>query len=380
MATPKPYGVGFMTGTFDIMHRGHYAALKYAKTMCERLIVGLTTDERATKRKRAPVLLWETRYEQLINCVHVDEVVVDTGQEKALMQAELHFDALFTVDEYRGTPEYVNFTKACPDVPVHYFPRLSGLSSSALTTRIAQNTLDNLEYLAVGVNGKLMHLSTPKGRVVIKEVQMGLTEYFDPLKTSNVYRLPFPNLPRNWKGLNSDKRYPNISGVNSRRELEVQQYIADCKWNPVYAVLKKYTFHGAKAPVPVSSFDVYRMQSERARPVSVYWILQHHAGVSVNQHLRHHPEDEAIILAGVREICEDLRDRDIVHGDIHGDNLCVKQGQDGALCLSLIDFGWCCHSLFKMDEDERQYHYDMLNNDGDWEHFARAHRAFTDET
>ncbi len=376
LTSDKPYRIGYLTGTFDIMHTGHYELLQYAKRMCDQLIVGVTSDERAAKRKRTTALNWHTRFHHVRNCQWVDDAVPDTGQPKELMCDELHFDVLFTTDDYRGSAEYVDFAQARPHVPVHYVPRPpSGESSSNLTSRITRNMLENLEYLAVGVNGKLMHVPTPTGRVVIKEVQMGVTEYFDPHKTSNVYRLPFPNVPRNWKGVEGAV-YPNISGVNSRREIDIQQFINDCPWNPVYAVQKKYTYHTDTPPDMPEVFDIARIQNERARPTCVYWILQHHAGIPILQHLKKHPEDEAVILAGVREICDDLYERNIVHGDIHGSNLCVKKSaEDGSIQLSLIDFGWCSHSLFSMDADERKYHDEWLQNGGDWAHFVCSHRA-----
>lgn len=52
------------SGVFDLLHAGHVAHLREARSMGDYLIVGLTVDEHVNKRGR-PIQTWEERAEML---------------------------------------------------------------------------------------------------------------------------------------------------------------------------------------------------------------------------------------------------------------------------------------------------------------------------
>ena len=53
---------GYTTGVFDLFHIGHLNIIKAAKKCCDRLIVGVTTDDLAEKRKgHRPIIPFEER-------------------------------------------------------------------------------------------------------------------------------------------------------------------------------------------------------------------------------------------------------------------------------------------------------------------------------
>ena len=66
----------FTNGVFDLIHVGHIYLLEEAKKLGDRLIVGLNSDESATKIKRKPVNSQEDRKKVLEAIKYVDEVVI----------------------------------------------------------------------------------------------------------------------------------------------------------------------------------------------------------------------------------------------------------------------------------------------------------------
>jgi D-beta-D-heptose 7-phosphate kinase / D-beta-D-heptose 1-phosphate adenosyltransferase len=68
--------VGFTNGCFDILHRGHVAYLAQARSWCDRLIVGLNSDDsvRALKGEGRPVNDLESRALVLAGLRSVDLV------------------------------------------------------------------------------------------------------------------------------------------------------------------------------------------------------------------------------------------------------------------------------------------------------------------
>lgn len=78
--------VGFTNGCFDILHPGHLAVLRHARSVCDRLIVGLNSDEsvRRLKGPSRPVNDAQTRAVMLASLEMVDRVVLfeeDTPEE-----------------------------------------------------------------------------------------------------------------------------------------------------------------------------------------------------------------------------------------------------------------------------------------------------------
>ena len=68
--------VGFTASTFDLLHAGHIAMLREAKSMCDYLICGLQVDPSMDRlEKNAPVQTLVERWTQLQAVKYVDEII-----------------------------------------------------------------------------------------------------------------------------------------------------------------------------------------------------------------------------------------------------------------------------------------------------------------
>jgi len=101
----KHYHIGYVSGTFDMFHVGHLNLLRRAKEHCDRLIVGVLSDECIIKgKKKAPIISLEDRLEIIRSCKYVDEIDVTTEPllNKVHAWNKYHFDAMFTGDDHKS--------------------------------------------------------------------------------------------------------------------------------------------------------------------------------------------------------------------------------------------------------------------------------------
>jgi ethanolamine-phosphate cytidylyltransferase len=64
----------YIDGCFDIMHSGHYNAIRQAKQLTDILVVGVHSDAEILKHKGPPVMNEEERLATVRACKWVDEV------------------------------------------------------------------------------------------------------------------------------------------------------------------------------------------------------------------------------------------------------------------------------------------------------------------
>ena len=94
MSTPtKTNRIVWTNGCFDVIHRGHIESLKFAKSLGDRLVVGLDTDEkvRSAKGESRPFNVLEDRMKVLESIRYVDEVIPfdPTAYETAIGEAPM---------------------------------------------------------------------------------------------------------------------------------------------------------------------------------------------------------------------------------------------------------------------------------------------------
>ncbi len=122
----------WVNGCFDIIHAGHIELLKYARSVGDRLVVGLDTDERVQESKgpTRPINTLQHRKSVIEAIRYVDEVVA-FGSDDALRNAILWSQANIMVvgEEYRGRVIGSEIVKE-----IKYFNRLYNLSTTSITS------------------------------------------------------------------------------------------------------------------------------------------------------------------------------------------------------------------------------------------------------
>lgn len=127
--------VGYTTGVFDLFHIGHVNLLKRAKLECDYLIVGVTTDELAFKRKqRMPVVPFVERMSIVESIKYVDEVVPQVDINELEDWRNLKFDKIFKGDDWKGTERWTRLEEefATRGVEVNFFQYTEHTSSTKL--------------------------------------------------------------------------------------------------------------------------------------------------------------------------------------------------------------------------------------------------------
>jgi len=134
--------VGYTTGVFDLFHVGHLNIIKSAKGMCDRLIVGVSTDELVSQYKdKQTVIPFDERCEILRNIQGVDCVVPQENMDKFEAWEKYKFDVLVVGDDWHGSQKWKDIeAKLCAvGVRVFYLPYTKGTSSSKINQILDDN-------------------------------------------------------------------------------------------------------------------------------------------------------------------------------------------------------------------------------------------------
>jgi len=132
--------VGYTTGVFDLFHIGHLNLLKNAKGMCDKLIVGVTTDELVSYKNKKSVIPFEERMEIVRNIKQVDVVVPQENMDKMEAWEMLKFDVMFVGDDWANSPKWKEYERKFEEVGVQivYFPYTKTTSSTLINQTLVE--------------------------------------------------------------------------------------------------------------------------------------------------------------------------------------------------------------------------------------------------
>lgn len=135
--TKKKQVIGYTTGVYDMFHIGHLNLLKNAKSMCDRLVVGVTVDELVKYKGKKATIPFEERIEIVRACRYVDAVVPQYDMDKLKACKKLGASVMFVGDDWYGTDKWNKYEEefSKEGIKIVYFPYTRGISSTLLKKR-----------------------------------------------------------------------------------------------------------------------------------------------------------------------------------------------------------------------------------------------------
>ena len=109
--------------------------MKNAKGMCDKLIVGVTTDDLVTYKGKHAMIPFEDRIEIVRSCKYVDAAVPQYDMDKLAACKKLGASMLFVGDDWYKTPKWEQYEEefAKEGIKIIYFPYTKGVSSTKIT-------------------------------------------------------------------------------------------------------------------------------------------------------------------------------------------------------------------------------------------------------
>ena len=132
--------VGYTSGVFDLFHIGHLNMLRNAKSMCDTLIVGVTSDELVSYKNKRAVVPYEERIQIVRELSFVDLAVPQYDLDKVAACKKLKFDILFVGDDWYESDKWETYEKELKKLGaiVVYFPYTRGTTSTLINETLAR--------------------------------------------------------------------------------------------------------------------------------------------------------------------------------------------------------------------------------------------------
>lgn len=136
--------IGYTAGVYDLFHIGHLNLLKNAKAMCDKLVVGVTTDDLVSYKGKKAMIPFEDRIEIVRSIKYVDAAVPQSDMDKLTMCKKLGAQILFVGDDWYGTEKWKKYEEEFKQagIQIVYFPYTKGVSST-LITKTLETVRDN---------------------------------------------------------------------------------------------------------------------------------------------------------------------------------------------------------------------------------------------
>ena len=124
--------IGYTAGVFDLFHIGHLNLLKNAKSMCDKLIVGVTVDDLVSYKGKNAMIPFNERIEIIRSCKYVDAAIPQNDMDKITVCKKIGATYLFVGDDWYGTEKWKKYEEEANKcgIKIIYFPYTNGISST----------------------------------------------------------------------------------------------------------------------------------------------------------------------------------------------------------------------------------------------------------
>lgn len=138
--TMKNKIIGYTSGVYDLFHIGHLNLLMNASSLCDQLIVGVTTDELVCYKNKKSVIPYQERLEIVRSIKYVDAAIAQEDMDKFKMWEKLKFDVVFVGDDWYKSSKWEQIEEKFKEVGVRvvYFPYSKGVSSTLINDTLAK--------------------------------------------------------------------------------------------------------------------------------------------------------------------------------------------------------------------------------------------------
>jgi glycerol-3-phosphate cytidylyltransferase len=139
--------IGYTTGVFDLFHIGHVNLLRNAKSLCQKLIVGVSVDDLVAYKNKKAVIPFEERIEIVRSVKYVDVAIPQFSIDKLQAYEKIKYNILFVGDDWFGKDNWKNTEKELKinKVKIIYLPYTKNTSSTLINetlNKIRDNSYD----------------------------------------------------------------------------------------------------------------------------------------------------------------------------------------------------------------------------------------------